>query len=678
MIISFANQYMSIVSRALIKYRLLRFLPWLVLAIFLLSTYQAWNNARAEAEQQLKIDFDYRVSDISGKIEQRMQSYERLLFGVQGLFAASYEVERREFHDYVEALKLAYNYPGMQGLGYNLLVPKSLKNQHINDVRKLGFPQYTIRPAGEREVYTTILYLEPFSGRNLQAIGYDTYTDPVRRAIMEYVRDTGLCTISPRIKLIQEEQDNIQAGFLMWLPVYKNGSSINTVAERRAHLKGWVSAAFRMGDMMHSIFSTEYDKFLNIAIYDGMVVSDKTLMFEGTHTSTASAQHAHFKMSKTLKVAEHHWTLVVSSLPGFELQLDQQKPRLIATAGIAVSILLALTTWILVFSHSQAVKSAQALNHELSVRKRAEVGMRLAEKVFETVDAAVLVTDANNRIIRVNPAFTDITGYTPEEAMGKSPAMLSSGAHAPEFYKEMWQQLKSDGSWQGEIYNRHKNGEFYTEWLSINEVRDVDGSLLHYVALFSDISERKAVEAHMHNLAHYDTLTGLPNRTLLSDRLQQAIAGAKREKSHMGLMFIDLDKFKPVNDTLGHHVGDLLLKDVAKRMLDCLRESDSAARIGGDEFVVLLPYVETEEDAVAVAEKIRLALNQPFELLGNKIEISSSIGVSVYPEHGNEERVLLRNADTAMYYAKESGRNVVKLYKPEMKHMKKGPAGRGA
>jgi len=283
------------------------------------------------------------------------------------------------------------------------------------------------------------------------------------------------------------------------------------------------------------------------------------------------------------------------------------------------------------------------------------------------VDTAVLVTDRHTRIIKVNPAFTAITGYSADDVIGKTPRILSSGVHPIEFYKEMWATLIATGNWQGEISNRRKNGEFYTEWLSINMVRDNEGHLTHYVASFSDISERKAAEAHMHNLAHYDVLTGLPNRTLLSDRLQQAITAAKREKSHMALMFIDLDKFKPVNDTFGHHIGDLMLKEVAKRILECLRESDSAARLGGDEFVVLLPLIEAESDAVAVAEKIRYALNQPFELAGHSLNISSSIGVAVYPERGGDEKSLLTNADKAMYYAKEAGRNSVKLFELRMK-----------
>jgi diguanylate cyclase (GGDEF)-like protein/PAS domain S-box-containing protein len=662
MIPSSASKYLSRVSLALIRFNLFRFLPWLVLAICLLATYQLWKNARKETQLALQTEFNFNALDASRRLARQMLAHEQLLRGVQGMFAASASVTRAEFHAYVNTLDLEKNYPGIQGLGFTLFIAKEKKDSHLAAVRRKGFPAYSIRPDGVRDTYTSVLYLEPFSGRNLQAFGYDNYADSVRRAAMEGARDSGLCTISAKLKLVQEADSGVQAGFLMWLPVYKNDAAHNTLAERRDNLLGWVGASFRMDDLMASIFD-EHDKQIDMEIYDGEEMSDQTLMHDADKIRRdKGSPDSSFQSVSLLEIGRHNWTLVLSSLPGFDQRQNDQKPRFIALAGITVSILLALIAWILVHSRYRALQFSQALSHELSERKQAEAGIRLAATVFDTVDTAAMVTDKDTRIIKVNPAFSVITGYSPEEALGQTPGFLSSGAHPVEFYKEMWDSLKATGSWQGEISNRRKNGEFYTEWLSINEVCDNEGRLTHYVALFSDISERKAAEAHMHNLAHYDVLTGLPNRALLSDRLQQSIAAAKRERSHMALMFIDLDRFKPINDTLGHHIGDLMLKEVAKRMLECLRESDSAARIGGDEFVVLLPLIETESDAVAVAEKIRNTLEQSFELAGRSLNISSSIGVAVYPGHGGDEKSLLKNADTAMYYAKEAGRNNVMLY----------------
>jgi len=667
MISSFANQFLLRINREIFNFHILRFLPWLVLLTFLLVTFQLWKNAQSETELVLQKEFDFRVLEASNQIKQRMKIYEQLLHGVQGLFAASTSVERSEFHDYVNSLDIRNNYPGIQSLGFILRVPKDKKNKHIASVRMEGFPEYSIHPEGTRDIYTPVIYIEPFSGRNLHAFGYDISLDPVRRSAMERIYDTGSYTISAKIKLVQETDTDAQAGFLMLMPAYKNGRAHKTLAERHANLVGWIGASFRMDDLMASIFDRN-DIKLHMEIYDGDEMSDQTLMHEADSLHHAGGMSAsHFQTFNKVDIGGRKWTLVLSSLPDFDKRLNDQKPRLIALGGITVSILLALITGILVYGRNRALQFAQVLNHDLTERKRAEAGIRLAATVFDTVDTAVLITDTTTRIIKVNPAFTAITGYSAEDAIGKTPRLLSSKTHPPDFYKQMWGTLIANGSWQGEISNRKKNGEFYIEWLSINEVRDSEGSLTNYVALFSDISERKAAEAHMHNLAHYDPLTGLPNRTLLADRLQQAIAAAKREKSHMALMFIDLDKFKPINDTLGHQIGDLMLKEVAKRMLECLRESDSAARLGGDEFIVLLPLIETDSDAIGVAEKIRQALDQPFEVAGHSLNISSSIGVAVYPEHGVDEKSLLKNADTAMYFAKEAGRNNVMLYEAEMK-----------
>jgi len=297
---------------------------------------------------------------------------------------------------------------------------------------------------------------------------------------------------------------------------------------------------------------------------------------------------------------------------------------------------------------------------DITERHQREEALRLASTVILTMDEATTVTNLHNEIISVNPAFTLITGYTPEDVIGKDPKLLSSGTHPVDFYQTMWRQLASTDSWHGEICNRRKSGQCYMAWLSIKQVRDVQGRPTHYVAVFSDISERKASEEHILHLAHFDMLTGLPNRTLFSDRLRQAIAKARRDKSGLALMFIDLDKFKPVNDELGHQVGDLLLKAVAQRLLDCVRrETDTVARIGGDEFVVILPDIEAVQTAKLVADKILAALARRFDIGAHPVHISSSIGIAFFPEQGSNENQLMKSADAAMYQAKQNGRNQV-------------------
>lgn len=291
----------------------------------------------------------------------------------------------------------------------------------------------------------------------------------------------------------------------------------------------------------------------------------------------------------------------------------------------------------------------------------------LLVSALEAVGNGVVITDTKAKIEWANTAFEPLTGYKPEEALGRRASeLVKSGRQDQRFYAEMWNTILGGEVWRGEVVNRRKDGSLYDEELTIAPVKDENGAILHFVGIKHDITERKKTEERILHLAQYDVLTDLPNRALLNDRLQQAIAAARRDETGLALMLIDLDKFKPINDTLGHDVGDLLLKEVARRIRGCVRESDTVARIGGDEFVVLLRTIAHVPDAKAVAEKIRNALNQSFELAGQSLSISSSTGIALYPEHGSSETELSKNADIAMYHAKGSGRDNVQVFQPEM------------
>jgi diguanylate cyclase (GGDEF)-like protein/PAS domain S-box-containing protein len=307
-----------------------------------------------------------------------------------------------------------------------------------------------------------------------------------------------------------------------------------------------------------------------------------------------------------------------------------------------------------------------SLTSEIRQRREAESALRLSAKVFEQNSEAILVTNCDNRIEMVNRAFTVITGYTAEEVIGYSPNILSSGKHTPQFYGELWQTLHGQGIWRGEIWNKRKNGEVFPEWITISTVYDDDGKVQHYIAVFIDISERKKEEARIIKLANYDALSGLPNRHLLADRVEQALAQSQRHQTKVAMLFIDLDHFKNINDSLGHDVGDELLKQVATRLKRCLRRTDTLARLGGDEFIGLLTEIGTEGEASHVAEKMVEILSQPFELSGHQLHVTPSIGISIGPDDGNTQVQLMRSADLAMYRAKESGRNRFAFYEVEM------------
>lgn len=285
--------------------------------------------------------------------------------------------------------------------------------------------------------------------------------------------------------------------------------------------------------------------------------------------------------------------------------------------------------------------------------------MRLAASIYQSNADAIVVTDENNQIVDVNPAFTRITGYMPAEVIGKNPKLMQSGLHDTHFYRKMWKSILSKGHWQGEIWDKRKDGELYAKSVNIIALRHEDGSIYRYVAQFSDITEKKQKDELIHWQANYDPLTNLPNRRLFNDRLGQAIKLAHRTELPLGLFFIDLDYFKEINDTLGHTNGDALLMEVARRISSCVREADTVARLGGDEFTVILPELGDTSQTRRIAEQVVEKLAQPFFFVNDETgyHISASIGVALYPQDASDLAGLLRCADKAMYAAKASGRN---------------------
>ena len=307
---------------------------------------------------------------------------------------------------------------------------------------------------------------------------------------------------------------------------------------------------------------------------------------------------------------------------------------------------------------------------DITERKQAEEKLRLAATVLEHIADGVMVLDAYGRIIATNPAFTQITGYTENEAVGQHSSLTRASDsvrhHDDQFYQQLWTDLADTGFWRGEIWDTRKNGEVYLEWLTVSAVRDDEDQVTHYVCVFSDITKVKESQDKLDHLAHHDPLTALPNRLLFHDRLQHAMVRAAREHEQLAVLFIDLDRFKNVNDTLGHHIGDALLKQVAEALSGCLREGDTLARLGGDEFIVLLEDVGGAFGAGHVAEKLVALFEQPFTVSGYELFVTASVGISLFPQDAEDVHMVVRNADVAMYQAKARGRNGYQFYAPSM------------
>jgi diguanylate cyclase (GGDEF)-like protein/PAS domain S-box-containing protein len=339
-----------------------------------------------------------------------------------------------------------------------------------------------------------------------------------------------------------------------------------------------------------------------------------------------------------------HWPVLVaglSAVPGASPAAAGDAAALTLSAlvalGLGALLLGPLVIWLLV--------------HNRRLRRH----LRQDAALLAHIGDGLMVTDADQRILRVNRSFCEITGYPPEEVIGRTPRLLRSGRHDEAFYREMWETVGRDGAWKGEIWNRRRDGQLYAEWLSIAAVRDDRGAVINYVATFSDITRMKVATEHLHYLAHHHPLTGLPNRLLLMGRLEHALDQSRRSRSGVAVLFIDLDGFKDVNDTFGHAAGDRILISAARRLSEQLRRGDTAAHLGGDEFVVVVERIYRPTAAATVARKLAAALSAPLEEGGREVVLGASIGISLFPGDADAPEALIGLADQAMYRAKRAG-----------------------
>jgi len=509
-----------------------RLLPWLVLLAMLGATALLWDHERQIARKELRSQFDFALRDTVSRIEQRESAYEQMLRGLQGLLATTDLMDGDTIRKYVELLQLDANYSGIQGTGVIRWFPAAQRDHHIAAMRALGLQNYDITPDGERESYAPTIQNIPNVGQNRLMLGFDPWADPVRRTALEKARDSGMPAITGKLRLSVDEGTNASPGFIMYLPIFAQGQPLDNVAQRRAHLIGWVYAGFHMNDFMASLYGKQASG-LSLMIFDGIDSTESALMYRAGNVTgkrsprAVATPRAALSANEYMVVAGHTWMLALSTQDEFEDRYGRNIAFVIAVAGISLSVSIALLVWFMVNGRAHALRLADEMTIEL----------------------------------------------------------------------------------------RH--------------------------------------------MAQHDHLTALPNRALFSDRVHQTLAHAKRHGGYVAMIFIDLDKFKPINDNYGHAIGDLLLQQVAVRLQDVTRDSDTVGRIGGDEFVVLMGDLPEIEIALKQAEKIRQLIAAPFTLDAHKLTISCSIGVAFYPDDGTDEDSLIKSADDAMYRAKDGGRNSV-------------------
>jgi diguanylate cyclase (GGDEF)-like protein/PAS domain S-box-containing protein len=645
-------------------------LPWLILAAALSVTWLVWDHERQTTRKELRSQFDFSLREAVSRVEQRMSANEQMLRGVQGLFATTGVMDHDTFSGYVGSLQFDANFSGIQDIGVAEQVPTARKETHVAAMRQLGFRDYAIQPEGVRENYAPIIQRESYVGRNRVEPGFDAWTDPVLRLAMELARDSGMAAISGKVRLVVDAEADATPGFVMYLPIYAPGQPHDNIAHRRINLVGWVFASFRMNDLMASLYG-EQPPGLVFAIYDGIEPSDAVLLYRSAEAGSRR-QLTTIAANEYLVVAGHTWTLSVSALDDFEARFAHDAAPLIAGAGTGLSLLLALLAWLMATGRARALRVAAEMTREL--RESEEK----FQSLFELSPDAIIVATRAGIIRTVNRQVERLLGYTRVELVGQVIENLIPARFHPDhvaqrenYSRDPHLRTMTKGR---DLFARRKDGSECPVDVNLSPITTPEGTMV--ISTIRDITERKQLEGEVRQLAFHDPLTKLPNRRLLNDRLSQTMAASKRSGCYCALMFLDLDNFKLLNDTRGHVVGDLLLIEAADRLKSCVREMDTVARFGGDEFVVILSDLsadkrESVSRAEIVAEKIRIALSEPY-LLTIKYEgkadtttehyCTASIGVTLFINHESSQDDILKWADTAMYQTKEAGRNSIRFY----------------
>ncbi len=537
-------------ANALAHQPLVKLLLWLVLVSGLAATYFLQQSAFNDARRILQGNFTSRTGEITLRIEQRLAAYEQVLRGVKGLYAASKSVERDEFRDYANILRLQEQYPGIQGVGYSQIVPPQEKAAHIEAIRKEGFPGYSIKPEGERDLYTSIIYLEPFSGRNLRAFGYDMYSEAVRRAAMEQARDLDKSVMSGKVTLVQEEGQNVQAGFLIYLPVYRNGSPHETLADRRANILGWVYAPFRMNDLMPGVLGEQANN-IDYEIYDGENVNLDALMYDNDgHLSRHQTNTPLFQTRQRIKAIGHTWTIELRSLPALEASIDTGRVKVLWGAGILMSALLYLLVWQLSSGRARALKLAQGMT-----RKLRDSEARLTQTL---ISAELGTWDWNVKTghIVFDERWARMRGYQPDEVKPDASFWEKdiSPGDSPLFQQKLSDHLAGNSAiFDAEYRACTKSGSWI--WLMDRGTvieRDGAGKPLRMVGIEMNVTERKKIEEELR--VTVAKLEEAHNQLLQSEKMAsigQLAAGVAHEINNpIGYVYSNLGTLeKYVQDT---------------------------------------------------------------------------------------------------------------------------------
>ncbi|WP_158284000.1 EAL domain-containing protein [Azospirillum sp. TSO22-1] len=628
-----------------------RRLAFATLAVALAATLALSFWTYTVVEREASERFSARVGEMHSRIGERMLAYAQVLRSAAGLFKVTPVVSRQAWDSFVRSLDLERQYPGIPAVALARLMNEEELTPAAEAAWADGINEFTIRPQGKRDAYMVNVYSAPPTPLNRAALGYDMLSEPVRRAVILTAAATGEPAITPRLTLKIDEHRAPQPAFIMYYPVYRPGAPTQTEQERRDALYGMVLAPLRTYPLIEGVLSHNVHD-VALSMYDGPSAVDEQEMYRSPAFPEAP------RLTETRPIAFYGRTLTVAyrSTPQFERSIDSDKPLMVLAAGGMISLLLFGVVLSLSSTRARAMQLASEMTMSLR-RREAEL-----HHFFTQAPVGILILDADGRVIDCNPMIGRFMGVPADEVIGfnmitdardqsLAPAIRRAATGDPVEIET--QYISTLGNRVG-FYHVHFQPVYRND------------ALMFVLAFVDDVTERKAAEQRVHYLAHYDALTGLPNRTLLQDRLAHAITAAKRSNGTVAVLFLDLDHFKVINDSLGHTIGDEVLKDVAVRLQQALREVDTVGRLGGDEFIIVLPDAGSAADVARVAARILDCVCEPMRIKDRDFTISPSVGISLFPADGEDGERLIKNADAAMYQAKAAGRHAFRFFTTSM------------
>lgn len=640
-------------------------LALIILALSLSLTFFTSYLMMRDVQNQAIASFEKKCDDIVAKVAARLGIYEVTLRSAAGLFNASESISRKEWRTFVNTLDTNKTVPGLTGIGFSQIIFPEQLAAHTAHIRREGFPNYSVRPEGQRGIYTSIIYLEPFEGRNLRAFGFDMFSEPIRRNTMERARDTADAALSGKVQLVQEGGGDPQNGTLMYFPVYRKGAPLNTIAERQAAIIGWTYSPYRMGDLMTGILGAQAQN-INLRIYDGLKTSKATLLFDSEPSRLTSSPSMLHVQRKIHFDAGSDWLLDFDDDVA-AANIDYTKVWLMLITGITISGLI--------FLLMRSIASTKIKGALLARKLTAEIGglnSRLSI-ALEASSVGIWDWDIINDILVWDEQMYRLYGITKDQFSGAYEAW-QSGIHPDDKLssnEEIQKALRNERKFNTEFRVIYPNGDIrYLRALATVQ-RDADGKPFRMIGTNWDITEQKLTEKKMEELAFFDHLTSLPNRRLFADRLQRVMKLSERSKQYYALLSIDIDNFKTINDLHGHDGGDLALQAAAQYLQKGVRTGDTIARMGGDEFMILLEDLgpnplEAGSAAKTVAEKILAIFNTSDKLTSSIPMCSLSIGITSFMGSAIDPDELLKQSDLALYQAKGSGRSCIKFYDEQM------------